>query len=375
MVVSSIATMGQIRSFVPEDIPQAADLHERVMYGRSRPSSYAKRSYWEQVFFDNPWYDDSMPSLVCENGGVIVGFLGVMPRKMQMNGQPVQAVVCTHFVVEPRSRGLTGLKLMSRLLSGPQDISLSEGNSRSTKLFVGLGGSISPIYSIHWTSPLRPARFIAHYLGKSSLMATLALASRPLTGIVDTLAARVGNSPFRQLTPTYSADSLDVDTLLHCLSEFTRDQTLRPVYDKSSLKWLLQVLDQKKGLGSFRKVALRNAERDIVGWYLYYSVPGGFSQVVQIGATSNSIRGVIDHLFHDAWERGSVAVGGQAEPEFMQEFSRRGSLLNRSGGHLLVHARNPELMHAMKSGDAFFSRLEGEWWIPAYGVAHGNGYE
>ena len=71
--------MSAIRPFVKEDIPQVAELHERVMRDVDRPASQEKQSYWEKIFFHNPWYDEELPSLVYESRqGNIVGFLGVI---------------------------------------------------------------------------------------------------------------------------------------------------------------------------------------------------------------------------------------------------------------------------------------------------------
>jgi hypothetical protein len=34
----------------------------------------------------------------------------------------------------------------------------------------------------------------------------------------------------------------------------------------------------------------------------------------------------------------------------------------------LVHSRDPEIMAAIHRGEAFLSRLEGEWWLRFLGV-------
>ena len=67
--------MGRVLPMAPEDIPEVADLHEWVRYGRRRASSQAKRDFWEEILFKNPWYDDSLPSLVYQgDDGRIAGF-------------------------------------------------------------------------------------------------------------------------------------------------------------------------------------------------------------------------------------------------------------------------------------------------------------
>ncbi len=70
---------------------------------------------------------------------------------------------------------------------------------------------------------------------------------------------------------------------------------------------------------------------------------------------------VLDHLFWDAKKQGAVAVHGRMEPKFMQDFTNRCCFFYRLGGWMTAHSRNPELVSLIHSGDAFLSRLEGEW--------------
>ena len=72
-----------IRPFVLGDIPRVAELHESVLAASSHLSMENRRRYLGRVFLENPWYDDTLPSLVAEEEhGRIVGFLGVLPRRM-----------------------------------------------------------------------------------------------------------------------------------------------------------------------------------------------------------------------------------------------------------------------------------------------------
>src|SRR5947208_1467400 len=100
--------MERIRPFVEGDIPQVADLHRRVFRTGAHSSEQLQAQYaryFKQVFLNNPWYDESLPSLVYETAqGAIAGFLGVMPRWLSLKGQPIQAAVSSQFIVEPGLR-------------------------------------------------------------------------------------------------------------------------------------------------------------------------------------------------------------------------------------------------------------------------------
>ncbi len=59
-----------IRPFVKADIPQVADLCEKVFGGRERATPQTLRAYFEAVFFNSPWYDDALPSLVYQDNNI-----------------------------------------------------------------------------------------------------------------------------------------------------------------------------------------------------------------------------------------------------------------------------------------------------------------
>jgi len=100
---------------------------------------------------------------------------------------------------------------------------------------------------------------------------------------------------------------------------------------------------------------------------MYYLNPNGISQVLQLVATRNSIRRVLDQLFFHAWRSGSFAVSGRMDPEFATAFSEERCLFSFSGPRMLVHSRRADLREAIQRGDAFLTRLEGEWWMRLQG--------
>jgi hypothetical protein len=53
------------------------------------------------------------------------------------------------------------------------------------------------------------------------------------------------------------------------MAQFSSGHALRPDYDPASLSWLLAKADQLAGPGAPQKVALRNADGELVGWLLY----------------------------------------------------------------------------------------------------------
>jgi hypothetical protein len=319
-----------------------------------------------KIFFRHPWRDASLPSLIYEeDNGRIAGCLGVMPRPMLLNGRLIRAAISHHFMVEPDSRStLAGLRLAKAFLAGPQDLSVADGGDASRKIWEGCGGTTSLLHSIHWTRLLRPTRYILSFLRRRGLPGAFAAILNPFCRLLDGLSRLIPQKPFRISKPAGLAGALDVETLLACLTQFSSGRSLQPVYDHPSLKWLLEVLDRKEGRGSFQKAVVRNTAKEIIGWYLYYLNPGGISEVVQIQAKPHDIHAVLDHLFYDAWRNGAAAVSGQLDPALFHALSDNYCLFHHGDASwVLTHSRRPELLQAIHNGDAFLTRLEGEWWI------------
>ena len=154
--------MTSIRSFIEEDIQQVTDLNWRHLRGRDGSRPPLLRHYFKRLFFQNPWLDEDLPSLVAEDGkGSIVGFFGTVPRLMSYKGKAIRVAFASNFVVDPDSRFLlVGAQLLRRFISGPQDLSMGDsGNDISREMFVSLGGTTVPLYSLHWSRILKPSQY------------------------------------------------------------------------------------------------------------------------------------------------------------------------------------------------------------------------
>ncbi len=157
-------------------------------------------------------------------------------------------------------------------------------------------------------------------------------------------------------------DALDAATMLAYLPDVLRGSALQPVYDARSLAWLLDQAARKTRPGRLRARAVRDRER-LLGWYLYYVQAGGVSEVIQIAARNDSFDRVLLRLLADAWRHGAAALRGRLDPRYAQELSHRHCWFRREGSWTLVHSRHADVMAAIQQGDAFLSRLEGEWWL------------
>jgi hypothetical protein len=361
--------MGRVRAAEESDIPQIVELHRKSFGNGTKSDPAALHDHLLEVFCRHPWRSPELRSLVWEDGGGrIVGSLGVVPREMWIGETPIRGAVTHNFMVEPGQRStLVAVEMLQHFFSGPQHFSLAEGNAVSRRMWELSGGAVSAVHSIQWIRPLRPARLLMSLLSGHGVPPALARALQPLCDLADFAACRYSGSPFRREALETAEEPLGVEALLSCLGQVSKNCTFRPGYDASSLEWLLGYLGRRSARGSLRKSLVRR-EGQILGWYLYYRNPGGISEVIQIGARSQSAAGpVLKHLFEDARSERAVAVSGQLEPFLMPALSEEPCLLQRGrqGTWLLVHSQDDRILRSLQLGDAFFSRLEGEWWIGA----------
>jgi hypothetical protein len=358
--------MGRSRAFAETDIPQVARLHNAVFTPRerrARDGRDARHAYFKNVFLDNPWRDPALTSLVYEEAdGRISGFLGVVPRRMSMRGQQLVAAISTQFIIAPDARNtLAAVQLARTFLEGPQDLSITdEANDAARKIWEGLGGTTALLQSIHWTRPVRPARFALSFARKRRALAPLAAVAGPLSRIVDVLATRVPCSHLFQSRPPVLADALRLDTVLAAIQECTGG-SLRVEYDHRAFCWLLERAAVRRPDAALHTVLIRNQELSVIGWYLYSLHPNGVADVLQIAAKPGAVDLVLDHLFYGAWRQGATAVTGRVEPRFLQALSDKYCLFHRRGPWMLVSAKKREVVQAFAVGDVFFSRFDGEW--------------
>jgi hypothetical protein len=352
--------MAAVRAFTPGDIPAVVQLFSRV-YPATRWNSQAEcEAYFQQIFFANPWVDPALPAWVAMDGARAVGFIGVMPRPMRLRGRSLRAAVVTQLMVEQDKRhGMAAAQLLRKALAGPQDLTISDGaNETSRKMWEALGGLTSTLYSLQWRRLLRPLRSTLQRITSRRGRAAALLAT-PVAFLADACAAH-----YRALgrPSALTAQPLSAATLLDGLASLEKRFAIRPQYDLPALEWLLAEARAKRRHGELQSRLLRDAGGAIAGWYLYY-VNGGTSKVLQLHAREGAERPVLDYLFQDAWRRGSTAIEGRMEPRLARFLGERHCLFHSTSMYALIQAREPDVLAALARGDAFFSRLEGEWWM------------
>lgn len=359
-------TMGA-RPLTEADIPQVVDLYWTYMRRRKGRIPQALLSLFHDLFFVNPFTDRDLPSLVYEAPGAkVVGFVGRNVRNMSFRGKSIRAVFGGGLVVHPDFRsGLAAPRLVEKFMATEHDLTIVDSaNNISKHVLERMGYTVVPALNIHWRRPLRPSHYALYGLSvttESAAVSLLRFAAKPFCSVADLVAARLSASPFRPVKPRLQGAELDVETLLECMAEFRKGYSLWPEYTPDSLRWLLGFMQSRNSRGTLRKVVLRDDNQKIVGWYIYYVKPGAVGEVVQIGGDQKLTKDILDHLFWDALERGVIGLHGLVDSRRTPDFSDKGCFFTCRGGWVLAHSRDPEMVKMLERGDAFFTRLDGEW--------------
>lgn len=353
--------MATIRRFEPEDALEAAKLFLVVSPESRWPSVEHLAQYMREVLCESPWCDPEIPSWVAVENGKIIGVESVVPRPMMHGNRPIRGAVSCQSYVHPQHRGLAGIQLMRALLNGPQDVTIADGASlMGARVWEGMGGLISPMHRLSWIRPIRPVRSaLAYAAWRRPGLRPLAALGKPFAAAADACLTRL---PPLRCRPGLHEEDLDTAKLLAAFDELGQQFTLRPVYDYGSLDWLLGQLEAKRRHGSLQARLVRDDGGKVAGWFLYY-LNSGLSRVLQLTARKDTAGVVLEHLFRHAADRGATALEGRIEPRFTFDMGNRQCFFRSSAELTLLHARDPAIMASLMHGDAFFTRLEGEWWL------------
>lgn len=149
--------------------------------------------------------------------GRISGFYGVVPRRMLLRGRPLRVAMGCQFFVDPDQRNsLIAFQLAKACISGPQDLTLTDGaGDTSRHMWIQIGGTAPWLYSLHWTRPLRPARYVLSLLDeRATLPLPLTFAARPVAALVDAVATRLRPNRFYRGAVGLMEDALDPATMV-----------------------------------------------------------------------------------------------------------------------------------------------------------------
>jgi hypothetical protein len=353
-----------IRPFRRQDVDAVATIFQKSFRadGDEAPAA-TLTDYLHELFFADGNDEESPSRVYLATDGSIVGFVGAIPLPMSLRGKPLRALVPTAFMVDRATEfPFAGIGLLRSLLSGPQDVTLSDTASMLVRQIWGRFGGISPdAYSLDWWRVLRPASFATFLLTRNQSI------PRPLSRLMsfgaDRVLERVRRNRYRveldKAAPR--SETVSEDEFTEHFQALTQRFALRPDWEGDALTWRLSHAARRNSHGPFiRRVVFGRGNRPI-GAYLFNARSGGVAHVLDLVAAPSAHAAVLNDLLVQAQSLGAIAVRGRSQPEFTEALVQNNSFFTRRLS-TLVNARDPDVLAAVQSGNAMITGLAGDTW-------------
>ena len=359
--------MGEICAFTEEHVTAVSALFLRGMRGRADAPGKPLQDYFREMFFANPWVSPELPSLVYFDRGKLIGFLGVLPRRMEFRGRSINVAVATQFTVDrEQHRGLAAMELLRRFFRGPQDLSYTDGAGGSIDLlWSSAGAHPARLYSFNWLRVLRPLGAVRSFGGRlQGRLGVMGRAAASLAAPADFLLSKLPHPALRPPRSACVSTPLDAAELFRVMQEVGWREALRPSYDLPAFEWLMSQVAANRPLGDLLMTAVHKPDGDLCGYYVCQVKRGGHASVLQIGLRRHDhFDSVLGALFRDAWQHGASSVKGQAIPSALVNLTNQYCLFRQAHTNVLFQAHDPAITEAIFRGDAGLSRLDGEYWL------------
>jgi hypothetical protein len=344
--------MSEIRPVTHSDLPEVVKLLEDRM-----PGWWGSEETLASTMLDHPWADEEMTPLVSTGaGGRITGFIGVQARRLVFDGRPIRGVVATQLAVT-EDAGPAGALLIRRVLSGPQELSWSDGTIGGVvRIWRAFHGAPDYVRACDFLLVLRPVRWIRGTV-TAAMRRSLSREELPVGGFPFQAAGRrIARRAFPEPDPEVNGQDADVATVVELLPEIGGAFKLRVDHDQAYLEYMFSLVE-KFAEPMVRRVVRRDDQP--IGWYAYRPGRRHASHIMHLLAAKGESEAVLAELLEHARAHGSSVVAGRAEPHLMEPLARRFAVLGYSRQPVL-HTADPEMSLVLNSDQALLTRLDGE---------------
>lgn len=339
-----------------QDVPEVAALFQRV-FRKGRAPSPEFLAYFGESFLGSPHYDETQASFLYRNEeGVVTAALLVIPMQIRCGERVFIGRLASNFMADPArpSRGAAGLVMSLRPRS--QEFCFSDScNQASADHWRALGCTVLPLQSLDWRRIFRPGQFLVARFG-ARLPAWLAPLLRPLDALLRRLV------PGLNMAGPTPGQPMPLDAFIAEAPALLDRFTLRPVWGEPELRWLLAMAARNGVDGALQCRQLRDGEGDLIGCCLFYARRGGMARVLNClarpGAEADMLADLLAHL--DAL--GCAGVQGMAQPFLMPALWAQRFIGFVPRGAYGLSTRHPEILDAIRTGDAYLGGLMGEDW-------------
>jgi hypothetical protein len=347
--------MADIRALEPSDVPAVAALLRAHM-----PDWALDEEILAATMLDSPWRDEETPSLVAlGDGGEVIGFVGAQPRRMRFDGREIRGVCLSDLIVDPGHRsGAPGALLLTRLLSGPQELSWSDSTTDDVaRLWRTVEGHVDHPRSLEFMLVLKPGAWARSIVSAGVRRQRVGRNLAP----VPVLPAHAAGRMLKRAAPDPVAAATESETA--SAAAIVAELPGPPAGARLAVDWdeaaLANKLEMVSRLSDGLECRIVHARGRAIGWYAYLLRPGGVSRVLHVAAAGRVAAPVLDDLIAHATDAGTAVLAGRAEPHLEAALRERMAALGY-GPQPVIRARDPELAATLATGDAVLTALDGE---------------
>jgi hypothetical protein len=317
--------------------------------------------YFADVYLDSPWAEPESTSVVAtDDGGRLVGFLGVMPMPVRLERTTMRAAIGSAFMVDPaHTDPLTAVRLLRTVFGGQQDLTLTDtANDAAITFWTKLGGNAARFSSMRWLLPLRPAGAALAMTLREERPRTQRLVA-PVARTVDWMLGRFVAPPPSGIGTLREAVASDVYRFLTDLDDRAM---LGFGGTAAEFEWLVDMLRRKRRFGPVQLLTLHVRGSAARGAVIYYPNRGRIGQLAFAAAAHGEHPALLGALRRHAYEAESAAIMGKADARLSTELRGLPCAYLYRNDFTMLHSRHPGLTTKLCTGDVAMSHLTGEWW-------------
>lgn len=348
-----------------EDIPQIGTLYFRIFRNKMIFSSSDFNSYFENLFFGSPFYDPAHGGFVHEAAdGRIDSVMSAVPMQYYVNGRIMVARLLGTFMTDPDIPTAGAAQLTLHMLRARnQDLCFTDSAAPvSARHFRAVGGLILPAESLEWCCVFKRAGYaISRLTPRTSVLRETVLL--PFSRIGDALIDRIRKPLSHEASPGVRDEAMDVDAFQEQACAFLENYSVRPIWSKPELTWILHMASMYRSDGPLQMRCVYDASGRPCGCYVFFGKPGSTAKVLNIlTASPKDDDLVVGQMLHHLDAAGHIAARGPVQPRFLEAFSKHQALFYRHKAYTCVSSRHHEVNEAVSRHDIFLGGLAGEAW-------------
>ncbi len=345
------------------------------------------RSYFETVYFDHPYFDEDIPSLVHRGSdGNVTAFLGIMSTPMRFRDEKIKVAIGGNLMVkgaryasqpgdQPRlpnhGNQRAPFVIAKALMNLPYDLYLGDSATDVTmRMWEHVGGDTLRLHSLRWLRVLKPAAMGLSVLGRRSSFRALTKLARPIGTLLDRAARPIVAPETAALPEGCVIDDIHPNEILNELAA-SKFYDILPDYSLDGLTWILEMARARRRFGKLRSIAVRKTDGRLLGWAFYDGTADEIGHVLQLYIAPKDADQFFRCLFYDAARNGLSALGGKADPLLFQSLTSQKAIM-RTNAWTVARTKRPELLQVFHHGKALFSELESEGWTRFMGAQNNH---